>query len=132
MEAPSVCAGISSMTFAMDAPRAHGWAIPVALDVEALTAHAGAGRIAFQVDFPTTRAEAVILMASAMYAPATYAGADLLSRVVVTSDSDPKKLVFDAPTKYPRAESMTSSLDSPKTHASINSQARVVDTLTPH
>ncbi len=78
------------MTLAMDAPRAHGWAVTMALDVETLTTYAGAGRIAFQVDSPTTRAEAVIVMASAMYAPATYAGADLLSRVVVTSScSDP-------------------------------------------
>ncbi len=71
----------------------------MALDVETLMVHAGAGRIASKVDSPTTRAEAVILMASAMYAPATYAGADFLSRVVVTSSgSDPKRLVLDAPT----------------------------------
>ena len=102
VEAPSVCAGRSSMTFAMDA---HGWAVPVALDVAALMAHAGADRIAFQVDSPTTRAEAVILKASAMYAPATYVGADLLSRVVVTSSgSDPERLVFDAPRNRPRVE----------------------------
>ncbi len=70
----------------------------MALDVKALMAHAGAGRIAFQVDSPTTRAEAVIVMASTMYAPETYAGAGLLSRVVVTSSgSDPKRLVLDAP-----------------------------------
>ncbi len=50
VEAPSVCASISSMTLlvAMDAPRAHGWAFPTALDVKTLMAHAGAGRIAFQ------------------------------------------------------------------------------------
>ncbi len=59
------CAGRSSMTFAMDAPRAHGWTVHVALDVDALMAHAGAGRIAFQKDSPTTRSETVILMASA-------------------------------------------------------------------
>jgi uncharacterized SAM-dependent methyltransferase len=92
---------------------------------------AGAGRIAFQVDYSTTRAESVILMASAMYVPATYAGADLLSRGVVTSSSsDPKRLVLDALTNHPRAKSMTSVLDTPKTHASILSQAMVVDTLT--
>ncbi len=79
----------------MDAPRAQGWAVPMALDVEALMARAGDGRIAFQVDFSTTHAEAVIFLASAIYAPATYAGAYLLSRVVVTSSgSDPKRLVF--------------------------------------
>ncbi len=106
----------------------------MALVVRALMAHAGAGRISFQEDSPTTRAEAVIVMASAMYAPATYAGAGLLSRVVLTSSCpDPKSLVLDAPTNHPRAESRTSALDTPKTHASTVStvsEARVVDTLT--
>jgi hypothetical protein len=35
----------------------------MALVVDALIAHAGAGRIAFPVESPTTRAEAVISMA---------------------------------------------------------------------
>jgi hypothetical protein len=70
-------------------------------------------------------------MAKAMYAPATYAEADLLFRVVVTiSCSDPERSVFDAPTNHPRVESMTSTLASPKTRASTVSQARVVNTLT--
>ncbi len=67
-------------------------------------------------------------------APATYAGAGLLFRVMVTSSGpDPKRLVLDAPTNHPRVESMTSALDSPKTRASTVStfsEARVVDTLT--
>jgi hypothetical protein len=88
----------------------------MALDVEALMAHAGAGRIAFQVDSPTTRAEAVILMASAMYAPATYAGANLLSKVMVASGSDSKMFVFDTQLNHPRAESMTLALDTLETH----------------
>ncbi len=98
--------------------------------MDALIAHAGAGRIVFQVGPPTTRAEAVISKAPAMYAPTTFA-ADLLSRVVVTSfGSDPSRLVLDAPTNHPSAESMKSALDTPKTRASIVSKALVVDTLT--
>ncbi len=78
------------------------------LYIETLMAHMGAGRIAFQVDSPMTRAEAVISMALAMYAPATYTVADLLSRVVVTiSGSDPKRFVFDALTNHPKEHSMT-------------------------
>jgi hypothetical protein len=46
----------------------------MALVAEALKAHAGAGRNAFQVDSPTTSVEAMISMDSAMYEPATYEG----------------------------------------------------------
>ena len=63
----------------------------MALVAEALMDHARAGRIAFQVDSPTTRAEREISIASAVLA--TYAGADVLSRVVVTSSgSDPDSM----------------------------------------
>ncbi len=51
----------------------------MALAVDALTDHEKAELITLQVDDPTTRAKAVISIASEMDAPATYAGADLHS-----------------------------------------------------
>jgi hypothetical protein len=47
--------------------------------------------------------------------------------MVISSGSDPKRFVFDAPTNHQRADSMKSELDTPKTHASTITQARVVD-----
>jgi hypothetical protein len=82
VEATLVYTGISSMTFAMGTPKAHGWAVTMALVVGALMTYAGGGRIAIQVVSPMNNAEAVISMAAAMYASAIYAGADSHSRVM--------------------------------------------------
>ncbi len=81
----------------------------MAVVVEDLMDHARAGRIAFQEDSSTFRAVALISIASAMHALAIYAGADLLSRLVVTSSgSNQQMLVLGAPTNHFKAFSIKS------------------------
>ncbi len=65
-----------SIALAVDAPRAHFWAISMAFVVDTLMDLAGAGLYAFEVDSPTTHAEVFVSMDSAIDASVTSWEAD--------------------------------------------------------
>jgi hypothetical protein len=98
----------------------------MAFEVGAPMAHAGGGLFAFQVDFPTNRAEAVISWQYGCVGNLwgglfpLYGGGLLGDKFRFRS----KVLEFDNPTNHFGADSMALASDTSTTHPSTGSQAR--------